>query len=58
MEPHEFSGARWKAGLTRAQVALELGVAESTIARWERGDTHIPATKLDLIRRVLDVDRA
>jgi len=30
--------ARKKLGLTQAQLATELGVAENTVARWERGE--------------------
>ena len=30
--------ARKKLGLTQAQLATELGVAENTVTRWERGE--------------------
>ncbi len=41
---------RRKAGLNRTQVALALGVAERTLAKWEQGtqEPHLPPWKIKL----------
>jgi DNA-binding XRE family transcriptional regulator len=41
---------RRKAGLNRTQVALVLGVAERTLAKWEQGtqEPHLPPWKIKL----------
>jgi transcriptional regulator with XRE-family HTH domain len=41
---------RKRAGLSRAEVAMVLGVAEGTIAKWEQGkqEPHLPPWKMKL----------
>lgn len=38
LSPHEFRERRQQLGLTQRQLARELGVTETTVARWERGE--------------------
>jgi DNA-binding transcriptional regulator YiaG len=37
-------------GLTQAQLAEQLGVAENSVARWERGEMGIRSTAIRLLR--------
>lgn len=50
MNAEEFRTARKDAGLSYQQAAAYLGVAKSTIQRWESGDT-IPSSAADALRR-------
>lgn len=51
MTPDEIRAARERLGLTQAEAAEKLGVAENTWARWERGELGIhPARERDLQR--------
>ncbi len=48
MKGQELRRLRLRMGLTQKQLGAEVGVAENTIARWERGEMKInePAAKL------------
>lgn len=52
MTPAEFRQLRHQAGLSYRKAASELGVARSTIQRWEAGDAAIPSTAADALRRI------
>lgn len=41
MTPHDLIARRTKLGLTRAELARQLGVPDSTIHRWELGRVRI-----------------
>jgi len=45
--PNEFRERRRRLGLTQEALARKLGVALTTVARWERGE-HTPPAWLDL----------
>jgi len=47
MTPNEFRERRRRLGLTQEALARKLGVALTTVARWERGE-HTPPAWLDL----------
>jgi transcriptional regulator with XRE-family HTH domain len=46
--------ARQRRRLTQAQLAAELGVSESTVADWERGE-HYPLKYAGLVEAALDI---
>lgn len=51
MTPDDIRAARERLGLTQAEAAEKLGVAENTWARWERGELGIhPARARELER--------
>ena len=45
---------RKAAGLTQSQLAEKVGVAQATVAEWERGDYFPSAQKLPSIAEALD----
>ena len=47
-----LTAARINAGLTRTQVAAELGVSEGTVTNWELGRNMIPANMLMVLADV------
>jgi transcriptional regulator with XRE-family HTH domain len=55
----ELRAARERAGLTRAQIAVETHRSEESVARWELGQTSPPPTVVGTLRRLLELeDRA
>jgi transcriptional regulator with XRE-family HTH domain len=50
MTGQEFRDARLRAGLQIEQCATYLGVAKSTIQRWEAGESSIPSEAADAMR--------
>ncbi len=59
-EPEKHSAlklARYRAGLTQAQVATGVGVDESTVRLWENGGLPRPASR-KLLAKVLHVSEA
>ena len=49
-----LSDLRSRAGLTRRQVSIELGVTEKTIYVWETGD-NAPKMTITQVRRLLEI---
>lgn len=49
-----LSGLRNRAGLTRRQVSMELGVTEKTIYVWETSD-NAPRMTVSQVRRLLEI---
>jgi DNA-binding XRE family transcriptional regulator len=61
MTPNEFRERRRRLALTQEGLARKLGVALTTVARWERGE-HTPPAWLDVamagVERMLAEERA
>jgi HTH-type transcriptional regulator / antitoxin MqsA len=51
MQPGAIQGERERLGLDQAQLARQLGVAETAVARWESGDV-IPSRAMDNLLRL------
>jgi transcriptional regulator with XRE-family HTH domain len=62
MEENERSRSsmelRKKAGLSRMQVAVALGVTESTVAKWEQGkqEPHLPPRRMKILMDLYQCD--
>ena len=53
MAAHELRGLRVAAGLTQRALAIELGVSQNAVAKWETARCRIPDAMQEHIRRVL-----
>lgn len=49
--------ARERAQMTQGQLAIAVGVGESTVSNWERGKVQTPKNRLARIREVLNMDQ-
>jgi len=49
MDPGQLARWRRRRGFTQTELAALVGVSANTVARWERGERHIPA----MLARVL-----
>lgn len=54
MDGSELERLRKRAGLTQAGLAVKLGVASNTVARWERDERTITEPMARLIRMTLE----
>jgi transcriptional regulator with XRE-family HTH domain len=54
MDGSELRRIRERLGWTQRRLAEELGVAENTVARWERDELGMRSTAERLIRRIAD----
>ena len=50
--PDQLKGIRGRLKMTQAQLAVELGVRQETVARWEIGSRGIPEPTARLIERI------
>jgi transcriptional regulator with XRE-family HTH domain len=58
MKPEQLRRLRQKLGLTQEELALEVGVARNSVARWERGEMAISEPAARLIQRIADDRKA
>lgn len=53
MTPVDFSAAQQTMGITRAEMALAMGVHYETLAKWQRGTQAPPAAAITLVNLLL-----
>ena len=52
-----LKAARINANLKQEQVAIKLGVTESTVSRWENGKTKVPKKYIDNLCKICNIDK-
>lgn len=52
-----LKAARINANLKQEQVAIKLGVTESTVSRWENGKTKVPKKYIDNLCKIYNIDK-
>jgi DNA-binding transcriptional regulator YiaG len=58
MNPEGLKAARRRLQMDQAQLATALGVAQSTVSRWESGTSGIPEPVARLVARLIQDARA
>jgi DNA-binding transcriptional regulator YiaG len=52
MTPDQIKRYRERLDLSQAEFAAALGVAQSTVSRWEAGETRIPVATVMLLKEL------